>query len=889
MRRHARHRQKAARRAGGLIVIAFVVTLAAVPEAHAASALTVTTELTLPEALPADLNGFYMAAVGSDAHGPAPLLGVAWSRVPLGWFGDVWGLQLAVAPELAQGVGQVKAGTGYLAGTFAVELRNVNPAWGHTYETRLTYDAAFGTVGVTVVDRSAGTVVYDGGLDLRPLSGGKLTVLEMPSPVGYETLEVQEGFIPSAVPWRILQREGASLSAPRTLNRRAETVVRLAVPWAEMPGSFTLTAHWPGGHVVLAHTDAPGKDADIPVEPHALAQLPAGETILTGTYTVDGRAVVTMSEAVAVGRLATRIADLRLDREAGLIEGTLYVAADGPVPGVTLTVEAVFGRLLRERDHVGVPHLTSLRLARERRTYGPEELGDLAASRALALTFPLPEPIVAARPPAEFSIELSVTAAAAAPVSHDTQAAGVSFLWGTPVYTVDPSVTYQVIDGFGASGAWWAQHVGRVEGIRDQIADLLFSPVHGIGLSLYRYHAGAGIEPLIRDPWRTAETFEVNQGVYDWERDPGGRWFLQAAKARGVDNFTLIALSPPRRITANGRSFADQGASSNLPPGKYEEYATYLADILQHFAEAYGIRFSTVSPLNEPEWDWSGGGTEGSQYSLEEIIALGRVIARKLEEAGLETELLLPEAGDWAFIDGAGRAYADALLRDPELGSRLSVLAVHSYWSTDTDRLAAAQKMAEYPGVRLWMTEWCEMRSGRDLGMDQALNLARTVHADLTLGGVSAWTFWLAVSRHDYRDGLIYIAPDYTSYQTSKAFWALGNFSRFIRPGARRIDVQESAPVAPPLQPGVAVSAFLSADGEQVIVVAINELTTATPVELAVRTDVTSAVWTPYRTSASEDLAPGEPFTVRGADGTLRATVTLAPQSVTTFVIDLER
>lgn len=59
---------------------------------------------------------------------------------------------------------------------------------------------------------------------------------------------------------------------------------------------------------------------------------------------------------------------------------------------------------------------------------------------------------------------------------------------------------YQTIEGFGASGAWWAQIVGNwthedpISGkpVRDRISELLFSKTEGIGLGIYRYNIGGG-------------------------------------------------------------------------------------------------------------------------------------------------------------------------------------------------------------------------------------------------------------------------------------------------------------------------------------------------------------------------------------------------------------
>jgi len=49
-----------------------------------------------------------------------------------------------------------------------------------------------------------------------------------------------------------------------------------------------------------------------------------------------------------------------------------------------------------------------------------------------------------------------------------------------------------------------------------------------------------------------------------------------------------------------------------------------------------------------------------------------------------------------------------------------------------------------------------ESGGGRDLTMTTALWMARAMHFDLTICNATAWDWWTAVSREDYKDGLLY-------------------------------------------------------------------------------------------------------------------------------------
>ena len=143
-----------------------------------------------------------------------------------------------------------------------------------------------------------------------------------------------------------------------------------------------------------------------------------------------------------------------------------------------------------------------------------------------------------------------------------------------------------------------------------------------------------------------------------------------------------------------------------------------------------------------------------------------------------------------------------------DLSHLSKVISAHSYFTTSPFqssvemRKKLASKINQYTGLSYWMSEYCILGGndgeinggGKDLGMESALYIARVIHQDLTVSNASAWNWWLAVSPYNYKDGLIYIDKNKEDGQfyTSKLLWALGNFSRFIRPGFQRIDVESS-------------------------------------------------------------------------------------------------
>ncbi len=600
----------------------------------------------------------------------------------------------------------------------------------------------------------------------------------------------------------------------------------------------------------------------------------------------NGEDVVVLSkELLQAGCIEVRLDNICVDYTNDVVKGELHFTSDVPIGIIDVQLDAEIQELMIHRDYRGTASIRQRALERQ------VVLDDIkikltGEEKVLPFTMSLSQlpswdgehrdgkinfhPIISSKEPN---------------ISVKTFSASCQLPLGRPRVIVDPGKTYQKIDGFGTSSAWWAQYVGGSEAVREAIADLLWSKDKGIGLSHYRYNACAGVQKEIQDPWRTGETFEVAQGEYDWTRDANAQWFLQAAKERGVEEFILFAKSPQERITRNNKTWAEPRSNTNLAPNMYEQFAQYLVDIVKHFKQYEGIEFSWISPINEPDWNWDSPSQEGCPYTVDQIVKLSKVFVEVIAGEGLDVRLLVPEAGavEPVYRD---RNYALRLLGDPMLSQHLPVLAYHSYWSTDDQRAKLADKMRNYPEHRLWQTEWCEMVWHRDLGMDQALNLVRTVHADLTITNASAWTFWLGVSKEDYRDGLIYISPDYQEMYESKSLWSLGNFSRFIRPGAVRIDVTDNrSRLIGSQTPGIYVSAYLHEEDEYLIIVAVNELAgnAAVDVELCMSRERLSLI--PYRTSKTETLKQLNSITLQqSGSGTVIGTLDLAPQSVTTYV-----
>jgi len=366
---------------------------------------------------------------------------------------------------------------------------------------------------------------------------------------------------------------------------------------------------------------------------------------------------------------------------------------------------------------------------------------------------------------------------------------------------VDPAVV-QTMEGFGAAGAWWPNDlVNFGQKVQSQVADMLFEQKNGIGLSVYRYNIGGGGVGVTNPP-RAAQTFLVSPGTYDWSRDPGGRLFLRLAAQRGVPILAGFVNSAPAIWTTNRLN-----TGGNLKFGSESAYARYLADVVQHF-HANGVTLSYVSPMNEPDYTFAGGGQEGMAVPVLQraivVQALGRALAQRAsycrviaDESSHVGDQFNPEVPPWLTIPGTSQYVA--------------ALAHHLYDFPGDLALQVARQIGRLYGKALWCTEVCCINSNTGVFGQQydptiagAMPVVNRIWQCLTQANDAAFHWWVAcssaigtdatrVNNSGWNDGLLYYDPNYSKgnqqIYTTKRYYALGNFSRYVRPGDQRHEV----------------------------------------------------------------------------------------------------
>lgn len=220
---------------------------------------------------------------------------------------------------------------------------------------------------------------------------------------------------------------------------------------------------------------------------------------------------------------------------------------------------------------------------------------------------------------------------------------------------IDKKKEYSTFEGFGASGAWWAQEVGKWEhideesgkAVRDRISELLYSKENGIGLRTYRYNIGAGSKNSgngnIKNKLRRTESFLDENGEYDFTKDSGAVYMMKRAVIDGADEIILFVNSPIESLTKNRMAHCDKKRAfrTNLSQKNYKTFAKYCLDVTEHFVNE-GLPIKYLSPINEPVWKWTGG-QEGCHYRPRQAGNVMKIfaeeMAKRLAKSIIQTEL----------------------------------------------------------------------------------------------------------------------------------------------------------------------------------------------------------------------------------------------------------
>jgi glucuronoarabinoxylan endo-1,4-beta-xylanase len=359
---------------------------------------------------------------------------------------------------------------------------------------------------------------------------------------------------------------------------------------------------------------------------------------------------------------------------------------------------------------------------------------------------------------------------------------------------------------------------------------------------------------------------------YDWAHDPDTQATWRAiapALRRTKPIIYAVPFTPPAQWKANGK-LTNGG---RLKTDHYQDYADYLVDFLEYHHTVVGVDIDVLSLQNEPDvaarWDscvWTG----------DEMRVFLKLLAKTVRERGLKTQLMATEGTSWT---GAWQ-HLVPILQDADARAALDFMASHGYTPTggpvDAARADFAAASARN-GKPVWMSEISLMIPPQpdDPGMTAALKVADYLFRDLVRAHAAVWIYCFTIFRSDFQGSMGVLSPvnitraDKVPLSIPKRYWAIANYSHFIRPGWKLIQIDGDGDN----------TGFAAPDGNGLVIVALNSGTAPRTVEYDLG-DRNLAEVEAFATTAELNLE-------RVARPTTTAhgfSATLAPMSVTTFV-----
>ncbi|MGW0805195.1 ricin-type beta-trefoil lectin domain protein [Nonomuraea sp. NPDC002799] len=421
----------------------------------------------------------------------------------------------------------------------------------------------------------------------------------------------------------------------------------------------------------------------------------------------------------------------------------------------------------------------------------------LALACAAAFWAPAPAPALAADEPVSVWLTTTSDAGGRTVTRGLAQQPQLAFgpAGGTASHTitVNEGTTYQQFEGGGASITDTTAHLLRGGAVsaatRDAVMRRLFSPADGIGLSFVRNPIGASdlSRPgMVSLDDTCCDLNDFGAGGYDTNvrlLTAQARQLNPALRVKGVP------WSAPGWMKDNGRM--DQ--MGWLKWEYYGMYAQYLVKYVQSY-QAAGIPVNYVSLQNEPNCCQASNPTAmnypGMSWNAAGLIELTKnFVYPAFRAAGITTKVLVH---DWNYGDHGqigAPILADAALRnDPLFGG----IAWHGYFG---DPAVGTQVHNQYPQVSQFSTEhsggtWVGNQHNEDMTdiVTYARNWSRSlVKWSLALnqnmgphnGGCGTCTGLITVQEGGSRAGQV----DYTI-----EYYTTGHLTKFVRPGAYRID-----------------------------------------------------------------------------------------------------
>lgn len=422
---------------------------------------------------------------------------------------------------------------------------------------------------------------------------------------------------------------------------------------------------------------------------------------------------------------------------------------------------------------------------------------------------------------------------------------------GIPTFTLDPQTTYQSILGIGTSleaTSVYAILKHKTDDQAKEILRALIDPAHGIGMNLFRITMGTS------DFSDGRAVSDHPKGFYSYQDHPDEPFSIQNDIDLGIIKVLNLAqqvareCQPPQEITFFASCWSPppwmktSGAliGGTLKPGYEDELAVYF----RMFVEAYqqqGVPIYAMTIQNEPNFvpDSYPGMKLSWKQERDLVIAIYEEFQK---EPKLDTKLWIIDH-NFEYCKKA-----DKILNSLEkLGKThyVDAAAFHDYSDAPASNMQTLQQ--RHPSLGL---QFSEMSKFGVAGMYDIQHYF--------WNGSQSYVYWVTMSTQEpgeHNQGpystLESLSPtmlmktdgDNPNWYKNADYFLLGQFSRFIRPGAVRISCERGSPKT------VTAVAFENPDGS-IVVVLVNQTENGQPFFLSHQNQIYKAT-VPHKSVAT--------------------------------------
>ena len=381
---------------------------------------------------------------------------------------------------------------------------------------------------------------------------------------------------------------------------------------------------------------------------------------------------------------------------------------------------------------------------------------------------------------------------------------------------VDPTQKFQTVLGIGgALTDAAAETYAKLPSTKQQeLLTAYYDPAKGLGYTLARTNIhscdfSSGSYTYVTEGDKELKSFNIDHDKQF--RIP----FIKKARETTGDRLTIFASpwSPPAFMKDNN----DMLHGGRLKPEFYQSWANYYPKFIKAYQQE-GIPIWGITIQNEPmaTQTW-----ESCIYSAEqERDFLKKYLGPAMKREGLSDKKIIA----WDHNRDLVYQRARTILSDPEAARYVWGIGFHWYepWSGSEPMFDNVRLVHEtFPQKNLIFTEGCADRFDASKINDWSLGelYGRSMINDFN-GGAVGWTDWnvlLDETGGPNHVGNYCFAPVHADSKTGElnylaSFYYIGHFSKFVRPGSRRI-------ASSPSRSQLLSTAFVNVDGKTSVVV----------------------------------------------------------------------